>query len=175
MRIWEKVMYQIVNSDQTVSDLVHEALSELRLSAKEFARQTKISKSTLYKIMSSKKKDVRLSNVREIIRGIRRIQGDSNEEGDVVAMIVDRSALENVKNEIRVDGRAFRIKGYPSTNIEEAIIQGVNAERDGVKAIICGPIAAYTLQKVVRIPVIALKLKPDQIQSAVETVMKSLP
>ncbi|MBI4971501.1 MAG: transcriptional regulator [Candidatus Omnitrophica bacterium] len=174
MRTWEKVMYEILTGTQPINEILHQALSDLRLSIKEFAKETRISKSTLYKIMSSQKKDVRLSNVKEIISGIRKIQDNVVENGNSIAMIIDRAALESIKKEIEVDGRTFSIKGYPSTNIEEAIIQGVNAERDGVKAIICGPIAAFTLEKLVRIPVIALKLKPEQIQSALSTVVKNI-
>ena len=179
MRVWEKVLYSIVkeglakNEDAFRKEL-RQALSDLGISAKQFSKIARVSKSTLYKIMSSRKKDIRLSNVREIVLGIKEIEQGKSAKGNVIALIADRGALEGTRKELVVNGHEYQIDGYPATNIEEAIIQGISAERDGVKAIICGPITAYTLEKVVTVPVVSLRLKPDQIQSAIDTAVKKI-
>jgi predicted transcriptional regulator len=66
------------------------------------------------------------------------------------------------------------INGYPSATVEEALKQSILAERDGVDAIICGPITAYTIEDILYTPVIGLDVSADQIEKAVETAVKKL-
>jgi len=46
-----------------------------------------------------------------------------------------------------------------ATTIDAEIIHGVRAEKEGKKGLICGPIAATTLEKVVDIPITALRFE----------------
>lgn len=174
MRNWERVLYSLIGDDDSFRSAVRHALEELEISIKDFSKRTRMPKSTLYKIMSSKKKDIRLSNFKEIVGALKEVEQGKSVKGKNIALIIDRGTLENVKKEIVVDGQSYAVEGYPATDIEEAIIQGIHAERDGVRAIICGPITAHTLEKVVRIPVIAFRPRPDQIQGAVETAAKKI-
>ena len=174
MRNWEKLLYGILKNEDTFREEVRAALSNLNLSIKDFSTIAKVPTSTLYKIMSNSKQDIRLSSAREIILKIKEIEQGCKTDGNSIALVADREALENLRKDIVHNGRHYKIVSYPSVDIEEAIIQGVNAERDGVHAIICGPIAAYTLGKIVRIPIIALRLKPEQLQSVIDTAIKKL-
>jgi len=66
------------------------------------------------------------------------------------------------------------INGYPSATVEEALKQSILAERDGVDAIICGPITAYTIEDILYTPVIGLDVSSEQVQNAVETAIKKI-
>ena len=54
--------------------------------------------------------------------------------------------------------------------IEEEIIQGIGAQKDGVKGIICGPVAANTIEKVVDIPVISIRFEKKLLLKCIENM-----
>jgi len=85
----------------------------------------------------------------------------------MVGVITSRNALDSIGRTIEVGNDVLHIKEYPATTIEEAIIQGVRAEKEGVKGIICGPIAATTLEKVVDIPITALRFEEGPLETAI--------
>jgi len=146
-------------------DKLQDTLNTLGLSVKEFSEFTEIPVSTLYKIISEERKDFRISTLRKIINGVKRIEGVDQERG--VGIITSRNALDSIGRTIEVGNETLYIKEYPATTIEEAIIQGVRAEKDGVKGIICGPIAATTLEKVVDIPITALRFEEGPLKTAI--------
>ena len=146
-------------------DKLQDTLNTLGLSVKEFSELTEIPVSTLYKIISEERKDFRISTLRKIINGVKRIEGVDQERG--VGIITSRNALDSIGRIIEIGNEVLYIKEYPATTIEEAIIQGVRAEKDGVKGIICGPIAAATLEKVVDIPITALRFEEGPLKTAI--------
>ena len=146
-------------------DKLQDTLNTLGLSVKEFSELTEIPVSTLYKIISEERKDFRISTLRKIINGVKRIEGVDQER--VVGIITSRNALDSIGRTIEIGNEILYIKEYPATTIEEAIIQGVRAEKDGVKGIICGPIAATTLEKVVDIPITALRFEEGPLKTAI--------
>ena len=146
-------------------DKLQDTLNTLGLSVKEFSELTEIPVSTLYKIISEERKDFRISTLKKIINGVKRIEGVDLER--VVGIITSRNALDSIGRIIEIGNEVLYIKEYPATTIEEAIIQGVRAEKDGVKGIICGPIAATTLEKVVDIPITALRFEEGPLKTAI--------
>lgn len=144
---------------------LNDTLNSLGMNVKEFSEITEIPVSTLYKIMSSERKDFRISTLKKIINGVRRLEGTDQEK--IVGIITSRNALDSVGRVIKVGNETLFVKEYPATTIEEAIIQGVRAEKDGAKGIICGPIAATTLEKVVDIPITALRFDEGPLQTAI--------
>ncbi len=146
-------------------DKLQDTLNTLGLSVKEFSELTEIPVSTLYKIISEERKDFRISTLKKIINGVKRIEGVDQER--VVGIITSRNALDSIGRTIEIGNEILYIKEYPATTIEEAIIQGVRAEKDGVKGIICGPIAATTLEKVVDIPITALRFEEGPLKTAI--------
>ncbi len=146
-------------------DKLQDTLNALGLSVKKFSELTEIPVSTLYKIISEERKDFRISTLRKIINGVKRIEGVDQERR--VGIITSRNALDSVGRVIEVGNEILFIKEYPATTIEEAIIQGVRAEKDGAKGIICGPIAATTLEKVVDIPITALRFEEGPLKTAI--------
>ena len=143
-----------------------ETLRELGLNVKQFSEATGIPRSTLYKIVSDEDKDFRKSTLKRIIEGVKRFEADGTE--NVIGVITSRSALDTVGQRVDIDGKMVRIKEFPATTIEESIIQGVRAEKEGVLGIICGPIAATTLEKVVDIPITALRFEEGPLMNAIK-------
>ena len=150
---------------------LEQAISRLGLNIKEFAKESGIPESTLYKIISGKK-DFRISTLKRIIGTVREIEELESEF--TIAIITTRQALDMVTRKLSIDGREVRIKEYAATTIEEEIIQGITAEKEGVKGIICGPIAATTLEKVVDIPVVALHFDEKPLADAMGRLMKKI-
>jgi len=144
---------------------LQEMLNALGLSVKGFSDLTQIPVSTLYKIISGERTDFRISTLRSIIIGIQRLE-DADQER-IVGVITSRNALDSIGRIIEVGNDVLYIKEYPATTIEEAIIQGVRAEKEGVKGIICGPIAATTLEKIVDIPITALRFEEGPLETAI--------
>jgi len=155
----KEVMWKINSSNGDFIDEIRRLMQEKKYSTLELSKASNIPESTLYKIMSNPKKDFRISTFRAIMRGIIRLEGygEEKKERNVIAVISSREALDNLGKHVEMNGRTYTIKEYPATTIEEEIIQGVKAERDGALGILCGPVAATTISKVVRIPVTALR------------------
>jgi len=147
-------------------------LNALGLSIKEFSEETGIPVSTLYKIISDEGRDFRRSTLRQIVEGVRKAEGIDEEK--VIGIITTRTALDTVGRNIDLDGGTVGVKEFPATTIEEAIIQGVRAEKSGVKGIICGPIAATTLEKVVDIPITAFRFDEGLLLGAITKLAEKL-
>lgn len=147
-------------------------LSALGVSIKQFSEDTGIPISTLYKILSDEEKDFRRSTLKQIIEGVRSFENVDQE--NVVGIITTRSALDSIGKTLEIKGTLIRVKEFPATSIEEEIIQGVRAEKEGVKGIICGPIAATTLEKVVDIPITALRFEEGPLRNAIIKLAEKL-
>ncbi|MFX1515630.1 MAG: hypothetical protein ACFFC6_04915 [Promethearchaeota archaeon] len=169
---WEEFLINFVLSPKSQDKLIKEAIDYFKLSLKEFAKEANIPEGTLYKISSVKSFDIRVSTLENIITALRRLEVRPH-ESPAVGIITARYALQEIESTISIGDRSFVMAEYPAATIEEEIIQGIRAENDGCVALICGPIAANTLNRVVRIPVIGLRFNRDQLQKAlVEAVTK---
>jgi predicted transcriptional regulator len=151
---------------------LRETLNGMGLTIKEFSAEASIPTSTLYKIISDEKKDFRRSTLKQIVEGVRRLEGTDQE--DVIGIITTRNALDTIGRVVEIDGKVVHVKEFPATTIEEEIIQGVRAEKEGVKGIICGPIAATTLEKVVDVPITALRFEEGPLLTAITKLTEKL-
>ncbi|MDR1690573.1 MAG: helix-turn-helix domain-containing protein [Candidatus Methanoplasma sp.] len=123
---------------------------ELDMSLSEFCSVSGISQSTMYKILEEKR-EPNLRTIRQIIHALNMI---GRSDDDVfVAVIASSTFMESLPKAMEVDGRTVRIKEYTISTVEDAIIAAVRAERDGALAIVCAPIIALTVEKILRIPV----------------------
>jgi predicted transcriptional regulator len=163
---WEHVLYSVVQSDKELGDVINSAFQELNISISEFCTQTGMSESTVYKITSGHRDNIQLDVFRKLVSSIRQIEQGQAHDERTVAVISNRKALEGMRTRQEINGMTIRIKGYPSATVEEAIRQGILAERDGVNAIICGPITAYTIEEVEYTPVLGLDITSEQINDA---------
>ena len=123
---------------------------ELKMSLSEFCSISGISQSTMYKILEESR-EPNLRTIRQIIRALNIITKSDDEK--FVAVIASSTFMESLPKTMDVDGRTIRIKEYPISTVEDAIIAAVRAERDGALAIVCAPIIALTVKKILRIPV----------------------
>ena len=61
-----------------------------------------------------------------------------------------------------------------ATTMDEEIIHGVRAEKEGKKGLICGPIAATTLEKVVDIPITALRFEEGPLINSIKRLTEKI-
>ncbi len=142
------------------------------MNIKEFSEESRIPKSTLYKIVSNEEKDFRRSTLKQIIETVKRLEGYGEE--NVIGIITTRGALDTVGRSFQINGKTVRVNEYPATTIEEEIIQGVRAEKEGVKGLICGPIAATTLEKVVDVPITALRFEEGPLVTSIKRLAEKI-
>jgi predicted transcriptional regulator len=153
-------------------ELLKETLNGLGMSIRDFSEETEIPASTLYKIISDEQKDFRRSTLKQIVLGVKRLEGVDDE--NVLGIITTRTALDTIGRTIEINGGSVMIQEFPATTIEEAIIQGVRAEKAGVKGIICGPIAATTLERAVDIPITAFRFDEGLLMDAIAKLAEKL-
>ena len=144
--------------------------NDLDMTVNEFCRQTNVSQSTMYKILEEKR-EPNLRTVRMIIKAVKSLE--DNDSDDYIAVIASHIVFENLEKKIEVNGRTVVLKEYPVATVEDAIIASVRAERDGALAIICAPIVAPTIEKIVSIPVSTV-VPTNSVMRAVERVRKDL-
>jgi len=168
--MWSELLRSCVTNG--FGEHLKETLNALGMSIKDFSEETEIPASTLYKIISDEQKDFRRSTLRQIILGVKRLEGVDDE--NVLGIITTRTALDTIGRTIEIDGSSVRIQEFPATTIEEAIIQGVRAEKAGVKGIICGPIAATTLERAVDIPITAFRFDEGLLMAAITKLAEKL-
>ncbi|MFW6041133.1 MAG: helix-turn-helix domain-containing protein [Thermoplasmatota archaeon] len=149
-----------------------ESISDLGMSIKEFSKRADIPESTLYKIISGDRNDYRISTLKKIINTVKEIEGYT--EHNTIGIITSRGALDSIKREMKFEDKVIKIKEFPATTIEEEIIQGVRAEKEGIKGLVCGPLAATTLEKVVDIPVTALKFEEGPLYNSIERLGRKI-
>lgn len=123
---------------------------ELNMSLNEFCQVSGISQSTMYKILEDKR-EPNLRTVRQVIKSLKIII--EPEDSHFIAVIASTMVVENLPKTIDMDGLTVAIREYPVSTVEDAIIVAVRAERDGALGVVCAPIVAPTIEKILAIPV----------------------
>lgn len=123
---------------------------ELNMSLNEFCQISGISQSTMYKILEDKR-EPNLRTVRQVIKSLKIII--EPEDSHFIAVIASTMVVENLPKTIDMDGLTVAIREYPVSTVEDAIIVAVRAERDGALGVVCAPIVAPTIEKILAIPV----------------------
>lgn len=152
MALENKLVAGILRDEGGFREAFREVLDEdLKMTVHEFCTSSGLSPSTIYKIMQERR-EPNLRTVRDIIWAVRKLE--NNPGGNFIAVIGHRVVLSKIEERIvRVNGRDVRIKEYPAASIEDAIVAAVHAERDGAIALVCAPIVAPTVEKILTIPV----------------------
>lgn len=145
-------------------------LKSLELTVKEFSKISNIPVPTLYKVMSNKGQKLNVSTVIKIVNTIRKMEGFEDSK-KVIGVISTRQTLDTLRDLSYENVKLIR---YPATTIEEEIIQGVNAERDGVIGLIAGPIATTTLCKVVKIPIMSIPFELSALEVAIKRLIREV-
>mgnify|MGYP004661959129 CR=1 FL=1 len=123
---------------------------ELNMSLNEFCQLSGISQSTMYKILEDKR-EPNLKTVRQVIKALRLLS--EPEDSHFIAVIAFNSVLETLPRTVDMDGLDVTLREYPVSTVEDAIIAAVRAERDGALGVVCAPIVAPTVEKILSIPV----------------------
>ncbi|MBK7385547.1 MAG: helix-turn-helix domain-containing protein [Methanothrix sp.] len=166
----ERVMKASFQSDESLRDTLKEVIGELGLSAREFSRVSEIPQSTLYKILSGHR-EPNITTLRQIVRTIRQLEGPG---GDFIAIIAARPVLDKIsEKKMRIGERMLTLREYSATNIEEAIIAAVRAERDGASALVCAPIVSPTVEKLLGIPVATI-IPQESVVRAIEVAARKI-
>ena len=144
---------------------------DLGLSIAEFGERSRISPSTLYKIMSGDR-DPNLNTLRDVVNSVREIEGLSREK--FIAVIAARPVLDRIhEREMFVDERRVVVREYAAATMEDAIVAAIRAERDGAQALVCAPIVSYTIEKIVRVPVATI-MPTNSVTVAIETASRKI-
>lgn len=123
---------------------------ELNMSLNEFCQLSGVSQSTMYKILEDKR-EPNLRTVRQVIKSLKILT--EPEESHFIAVVAHTMVVENLPKTIDLDGLTVNIRQYPVSTVEDAIIAAVRAERDGALGVVCAPIVAPTIEKILAIPV----------------------
>lgn len=143
---------------------------ELGITVNEFCRISGISQSTMYKILEEKR-EPNLRTVRAIFRAVKMI-ADAPED-QFIAVIASHQVLQNLNRQVEVGDRIVLLREYPVATVEDAIIAAVRAEREGALAVVCAPIVAPTVERILTIPVSPV-IPTDSIIEAIEKIRKDL-
>jgi predicted transcriptional regulator len=157
---------RIFETDFTAA--LNEELERKNLSVKDLADLTGIPVSTLYKVTTGER-DPRLSTIKKIVS----VLEPSRER--FIAVIAARFLLDTIiDREMEINGKIFRIRGYSANSLEECIVAAARAEKDGASAIVCAPILASIVEKIVDIPVAMLRPDLAVISEAINTVARKI-
>jgi len=170
MKAYERLLLSI-DSDKFTEEF-KKTLLELNIPLKEFSEISNIPYSTLYKIIQGG--DFRVSSLKKIISTIKKFESN-NDEIDKIAVIAARPSLNSIKTKIfTLNNKKYQLREYPANSLEDCISAAIQAEREGVKAIICAPIVSSSIEKVVRVPVAVVIPEKDAFMNALEIVVNKI-
>ncbi|HXX56154.1 MAG TPA: helix-turn-helix domain-containing protein [Methanoregula sp.] len=157
---------RIFETDFTTA--LNEELEKKGMTVRELAELTGIPASTLYKVTVGER-DPRLSTIKKIVSVL------EPERNRFVAIIAAKFLLESIEaREIGQGGRTFGIRGYSANSLEECIVAAARAEKDGASGIICAPILASIVEKIVDVPVGMIRPELSVVNEAIATVIKRI-
>jgi predicted transcriptional regulator len=154
-----------MESDAAFRTAVGEVLDSLGMTIQDLSRKSGISPSTLYKIANADRTPS-LDVLRKLVRSIREVEG--LKAGNFIALIVTRQVLDEVvERTIKIGDEIVRIREYPASTVEDAIVAAIRAERDGAIAVVCAPIVSPTIEKILNIPIATIVPK-DSVTEAIK-------
>jgi predicted transcriptional regulator len=166
----DRVMRAAFQSDEALRDTLREVLDDLGYSAREFCRASGIPQSTLYKILSGHR-EPNITTLRQVVKTIKQLEGS---EGNFIAIIAARPVLDKIsEKKMKIGDRMLTLREYSATNIEEAMIAAIRAERDGAAALVCAPIVSPTVEKILSIPVATI-IPKDSVIRAIEVAARKI-
>jgi predicted transcriptional regulator len=150
------------------AEALQEELDRQGMTIRELADLAGIPPATLYKLTSGKT-DPRFSTVRKIVNVL------EPQERSFIGVIAARFLLDELDNrDIVVNGQKHRVRGYSADSLDECIIAAVRAEKEGALGIICAPILAKIVEKIVDCPVAIIKPHQQTLIEAIETIARRI-
>ncbi len=123
---------------------------DLRVSVVEFAEASGIPQPTIYKLLSGEH-EPNLRTVRLCVRAIIALEG--GRANGFVAVVAPPSTLARLDRDRIAKETGTPVKEYAAATIEDAIVAGVWAEREGAVALAAGALEAPFLRRAVTIDV----------------------
>ncbi len=147
---------------------LHQEMERQNMTIKTLSEKTGIPPITLYKIASGER-DPRLATVKKIVAVL------SPHHEKFIAIIAAKFLLDEVAgSRVEVNGESYRIRGYTANSLEDCLVVAVRARNEGAAGIICAPILASLIEKVVDVPVTIMKPAMGAVTEAVESLAKQL-
>jgi len=154
-----------MESDAALRTALVEVLDSLGMTVQDLSRKSGISPSTLYKI-ANEDRTPSLDVLRRLVKSIREVEG--LKAGNFIALIVTRQVLDEVvERTIKIGDETMRVREYPASTVEDAIVAAIRAERDGAIAVVCAPIVSPTIEKILDIPIATIVPK-DSVTEAIK-------
>ncbi|MHA1629222.1 MAG: helix-turn-helix domain-containing protein [Candidatus Heimdallarchaeota archaeon] len=169
--LWKQLLFSIIEDENQLAGTIKRVTQEFDFTLKELAERAGIPISTMYK-MSSVEPDTRISTLRKLILYVKNEEEKGLFKENMIGLITSRDVLDEFGRIIEIDGEKVHIREYLANTIEEEIILGVRAKKEGVAAIVCGPVAANTLKRILDIPVIGIAFNRN---SLIEAIKKAKP
>ena len=144
--------------------------NELDMSLNEFCQQAGISQSTMYKLLEDRR-EPNLRTVRQVVKALKIIM--KPEVKRFIAVVAYTNVVENLPKSVDYNGMSIIVREYPVQTVEDAIIAAVRAERDGALGVVCAPIVAPTVEKILAIPVSRV-IPKESVIVAVDRLMTSV-
>jgi predicted transcriptional regulator len=160
-----KLIRTSMESNTAFRTALSEVLDSLGMTIQDLSRKSGISPSTLYKI-ANENRTPSLDVLRRLVKSIREVEG--LKAGNFIALIVTRQVLDEVvERTIKIGDETVRIREYPASTVEDAIVAAIRAERDGAIAVVCAPIVSPTIEKILNIPIATIVPK-DSVTEAIK-------
>lgn len=140
---------------------------ELGMTLSDFCEYSGVPPSTMYKLLEDRR-EPNLRTVRQIIKALKALEGAGDPH--FIAVIASTTVVENLPSRVETEGRMLNVREYPVSTVEDAIIAAVRAERDGALGVVCAPIVAPTIEKILSIPVCRV-IPTDSVLVAMERLM----
>jgi predicted transcriptional regulator len=154
-----------VESDEKFREALHEVLESLGWTIMELSKKAGVSPSTLYKILNEDRSPS-LDILRKMLAAVREAEGLT--AGSFIALIVTRRVLDEVvERSVQIGDETVKIREYPASTVEDAIVSAIRAERDGAVAVVCAPIVSPTIERILDIP-IATIIPKDSVTEAIK-------
>ncbi|HEY6098218.1 MAG TPA: helix-turn-helix domain-containing protein [Anaeromyxobacter sp.] len=123
---------------------------DLQVSVVEFAQASGIAQPTIYKLLSGEH-EPNLRTVRLCVRAILALEG--GKANGFVAVVAPPATLARLERDRIAKETGTPVKAYAAATVEDAIVAGVWAEREGAIALASGPLEAPYLRRAVTIDV----------------------
>jgi len=157
---------RIFETDFTTA--LDEELKKKDMTVKDLAERTGIPSSTLYKITMGER-DPRLSTIKKIVSVL------EPEPSRFLAIIAAKFLLDSFElKDTVVRGSKCAIRGYSANSLEECIIAAARAEKDGAAGIVCAPVLASIIEKIVDVPVAMLRPEISCVEEAVGVLCRKI-
>ncbi len=144
--------------------------NELGMSLNEFCLRSGISQSTMYKLLEDRR-EPNLRTVRQVVKALTIMT--KPEDMRFIAVIASTNVLDSLPKSVDFEGSTVFVREYPVGTVEDAIIAAVRAERDGALGVVCAPIVAPTVEKILSIPVSRV-IPTDSVTLAMDRLLASI-